>query len=302
MLKHQPGFRCRHFLLALGFACAYCAVSVTYAKEFVSPDILILGDSQIPFGSGPAFLEVFSDIKQYCRPDDKHRSNLAKLGEMKVAVLGVRSTSLRSWTARSGTDKGRVCDVDPTWNVNAGSYGVLNETDNKYVQIGQGEQYQFCEQDRSPFETMFREDYYRPKLLLFSFLGNSAKRWATDKDEAVSDVLAMMSQVPENIPCIFMTTAPPYSKTNTEIRLRAQNNLRMAFHETGNRCTFVPGSTPGTVAANQGNKKYFRLNADGIVSDPYHPNQVAAKNFFALERDDICSAIFEQVEKVSDSS
>ena len=302
MLKHQARLRFQYFLLSLGLACTFFVMPDSYAKEFVSPDILVLGDSQIPFGSGPAFLEFFTDIKHYCRPDETHKSNLAKLGDMKVAVIGVRSTSLRSWTARSGIDKAKVCDVDPTWNVNAGSYGVVNETDNKYVQIGQGAQYQFCEQDRSPFETMFREDYYRPKLLLFSFLGNSAMRWAKDKDDAVADVLDMMSQVPEKIPCIFMTTAPPYSKTNTEIRLRAQNNLRMAFHETGNRCTFVPGSTPETIAANQGNKNYFRLNDDGKVSDPYHPNQVAAKNFFALEKEGICSAIFEQVEKVSDSS
>jgi len=304
MPKRQPLSRCRHLLTRLAFAFVPLAIAAAplQAEEFVSPDILILGDSQISFGSGPAFLEFFTDIKQHCHPDDYHKRNLAKLGEMKVAVIGVRSTSLHSWTARSGKAKGKVCDVDPTWNVNAGSYGFVNRTSNKYVQIGQGPQYQFCEKDRSPFETMFREGYYQPKLLLLSFLGNSAKRWAKSKDRAVSDVLAMMSQVPQDMPCIFMTTAPAYSEKITNLRLRAQENLRQAFYETGNRCTFVPGSTPETVAANLGNKHYFRLNDDGMVKDPYHPNQAAAKNFFALEMDGICNAIFEQVEKAADPS
>ena len=87
------------------------AVSPTQAEQFLSPDILILGDSQISFGSGPAFLEFFTDIKKHCHPDDYHKRNLAKLGDMKVAVIGVRSTSLHSWTARKGRAKGKVCDV-----------------------------------------------------------------------------------------------------------------------------------------------------------------------------------------------
>jgi len=288
--------RCISFLAGAGLLVAF-GLESSQAEDFHSPDILILGDSQISFGSGPAFLEFFTDIKSHCKPDDYHKQNLAKLGEMKVGVIGVRSTSLHSWTARSGRAKGKVCDVDPTWNVNAGSYGFVNMTSNKYVQIGQGPQYQFCERDRSPFEAMFRDGYYRPKLLLMSFLGNSAKRWASSKKHAVFDVKRMLAQVPPEIPCIFMTTAPPYSEEITKLRLRAQENLRQAFLETGSRCSFVPGSTPETVAANQGNKHFFRLNKDGMVKDPYHPNQAAAKNFFALEMNGICNAIFEQVER-----
>ena len=292
---------CKSFLAGAGFLSALCLQN-SQAEDFHSPDILVLGDSQISFGSGPAFLEFFTDIKQHCTPDDARKKNLAKLGEMKVAVIGVRSTSLHSWTARSGKAKGKVCDVDPTWNVNAGSYGFVNMTSNKFVQIGQGSQYQFCERGRSPFEAMFRDGYYQPKLLLMSFLGNSARRWADSKEKAVADVRKMMQQVPPDIPCIFMTTAPSYSEKVVKLRLRAQENLRQAFTETGSRCSFVPGSTPKTVAANQGNKHYFRLNKDGMVKDPYHPNREAAKNFFALEMDGICNAIFEQVERAPEPS
>ena len=97
-----------------------------------------------------------------------------------------------------------------------------------------------------------------------------------------------------------MTTAPAFKKEIVDLRLRAQANLMDAFKETGSRCTFVPGVTPETVAANQGNTHFFRLNADGMVKDPYHPNTRAARNFFALEMDGICNAIFEQIDDAMD--
>jgi hypothetical protein len=175
-------------------------------------------------------------------------------------------------------------------------------TDNKYVQIGKGKEYQFCAPRKSAFEHMFREDYYDPKLLLMSFLGNSAKRWAESEDAAIQDVERMMEQLPADLPCIFLTTAPAYSKRIVDLRLKAQENLMTAFKKTRSRCTFVPGATEATVAANQGNKNYFRLNKRGMVKDPYHPNQTAAKNFFALEMHGICNAIFDQIDAAMEDS
>lgn len=266
---------------------------------FVSPEILILGDSQISFGSGPAFLEFFTDIKQHCHPNAAQKQSLQRLGKMRVGVIGVRSTSIHSWVARGGRAKDTICEEDRKWRVNAGTYGFINMTDNKYVQIGKGKEYQFCAPKQSAFEQMFRDGYYQPRLLLLSFLGNSAKRWANDAQKAVDDVTEMMQQLPADLPCIFMTTAPAYSERIVKLRLKAQKNLMSAFERTGARCTFVPGATPETVAANQGNKHYFRLNKNGMVKDPYHPNAKAAKNFFALEMDGICNAIFEQIEGVA---
>jgi hypothetical protein len=266
------------------------------AADFVSPEILILGDSQISFGSGPAFLEFFTDIKEHCHPNPQQTNNLKRLGEMRVGVIGVRSTSIPSWIARRGAAKDTICEEDRKWRVNAGTYGFINMTKNKYVQIGKGKEYQFCAPKKSAFEEMFREDYYDPKLLLMSFLGNSARRWADSPEAAISDVEEMMRQLPPSMPCIFMTTAPAYSAKIVDLRLRAQKNLMSAFEKTGSRCTFVPGATPDTVAANQGNKHYFRLNKSGMVKDPYHPNQRAAENFFALEMDGICNAIFDQID------
>lgn len=292
--------RARKLLTSL--MCAFAVTGPAQAEEFVSPEILILGDSQISFGSGPAFLEFFTDIKQHCHPNPQQEQNLKQLGEMRVGVIGVRSTSIGSWIARKGAAKNTICKEDRKWRVNAGTYGFVNTTGNKYVQIGKGREYQFCTPEKSAFEHMFRENYYDPKLLLMSFLGNSAKRWANSPQAAIDDVAEMMRQLPSDTPCIFMTTAPAFSKKIVDLRLKAQKNLMAAFEETGSRCTFVPGATPQTVAANQGNKHYFRLNKRGMVKDPYHPNAAAAKNFFALEMDGICNAIFTQIDGIMEKS
>jgi len=288
----DPDLMLKNFCAAISIAMMPVSA---WTAEFTSPEILILGDSQISFGSGPAFLEFFTDIKQHCHPDRRQARDLKRLGKMRVGVIGVRSSSVHSWTARGGAAKDTICEEDRKWRVNAGTYGFINMTDNKYVQIGKGREYQFCTPKKSAFEHMFRDGYYAPKLLLMSFLGNSAQRWAKSEQAAINDVNDMMAQLPRDMPCIFMTTAPAYSKKIVDLRLRAQKNLMSAFEKTGSRCTFVPGVTPETVAANQGNKHYFRLNKNGMVKDPYHPNEKAAKNFFALEMDGICNAVFDQI-------
>lgn len=270
-----------------------------WADEFVSPDILILGDSQISFGAGPAFLEFFSNIVGSCTAAEASDPRLPavsdQLGAGRVAVIGVRSTSIRHWTARGGSAKDTICEVDPRWRVNAGTFGYINTTGNKYVQIGQGAPYQFCRPGRSAFEAMFQDDYYDPKLLLMSFMGNSARTWADNPDAARRDVEALMAQLPPDLPCIFMTTAPAYRADIVEMRLRAQENVMAAFEETGSHCSVVPGATPETIAANQGNAAHFRRDSSGHVRDPFHPNTAAAEQFFSLQMGLICEAVFEQL-------
>lgn len=282
-------------LRASAFILTALSAPVTAQDAFDSPSIVILGDSQIPFGSGPVFQDFFENIKTHCPPTPEQASNLEVLADMKVAVIGVRSTSLHSWTARMGRAKGAICDVDPKWKVNAGTYGFINTTGNKYKQIGQGAAYQFCQKEKSAFEAMFRPEYYDPKLILLSFLGNSAKRWADDYDVALADVQKMNAQLPAGVPCIFMTTAPSYSKKVTALRLKAQENVKRAFVESGSQCSFVAGTTPETVAANEGNAQYFRVNASGKVKDPFHPNQKGAESFFMIAMDDICTAVYDQI-------
>ena len=270
-------------------------VQATQAMDFDPPEIVVLGDSQIPFGSGQAFVDFFSDIEGNCAPNLAQSMALEPLRDARVGVIGVRSTSIHSWIARGGAAKNSICKVDPKWRVNAGTFGSINTTENKYVQIGRGEPYQFCTPGQSAFEAMFAEGYYAPKLLFMSFLGNATGRWADSPEKAVADVEEMMAQLPEDVPCIFMTTAPAYSQKIVNRRLRAQMNLMDAFKSTGARCTFIPGATEATVAANQGNSAHFRRHSNGRVKDPYHPNKRAAARFFELQRDNLCNAIFEQI-------
>ncbi len=267
----------------------------TLADDFVSPEILVLGDSQLPFGSGPAFVEFFSDLATSCNATAVERLEIEKLGESRVAAIGVRSTSLPTWLTRSRRGKSALCDVDPNWRVNAGSFGIINTTENKYVQIGRGQAYQFCSAGQSAFEAMFHAEYYQPKLTLMTFLGNSSRRWADSLDAAIEDVERLNAQLPDGMGCIFMTTQPAYKPEIVEMRRRAQDHLGMAFEITGSTCSFVPGATEATIASHQGNASFFRRRSNGSVKDPYHPNEAAAARFFDLEREAICEAVFEQI-------
>ncbi len=258
---------------------------VSAEGRFRSPDILVLGDSQLSFGAGQAFVDFF-------------RQNAAQCGlsrKMSVGVIGVRSSSLAGFTAASGPAKGLICDVDKTWKVNAGVYGVLKDGKNPYRQIGQGKAYQFCQKGVTPFQAMFAKGYYMPQLLVMFFLGNATDRWADSPADAMEDVRRTMRDVPADVPCIFMTTAPAYDQATVRTRLKAQKNIAAAFKQNGMRCTFVEGYTPETIAENRGNPANFRRKPSGKVKDPFHPTEAAARAFLALRRDDLCRAISRQM-------
>ncbi len=248
--------------------------------KFQSPDVFVLGDSQLSFGAGIAFIEFLKKNVKACGLDPN----------WSIGVLGVRSSSLRAWTAKDGGGKKAICDVDPKWKVNAGSFGVINKTGNKYVQIGQGAAYQFCDAGQSPFQSMFAGGYYDPKIFVMAFLGNATERWANSAADALDDVQRTMQVVPSDLPCIFMTTAPGYTAKINGERQRAQDNIEKAFKTAGKRCTFVQGYTPATIAANQGNAGKFRLKPDGTVKDPYHPTENSAREFLSLIKGSLCGA------------
>jgi hypothetical protein len=248
--------------------------------KFQSPDVFVLGDSQLSFGAGVAFIEFLKKNGKACGLNPN----------WSVGVLGVRSSSLRAWTAKDGGGKKAICDVDPKWKVNAGSFGVINKTGNKYVQIGQGDAYQFCKAGLSPFQSMFQNGYYSPKIIVMAFLGNATERWAKSEADALDDVKRTMQDIPPDLPCVFMTTAPGYTlKINSE-RQQAQDNIEKSFKTAGKRCTFVQGYTPTTIAANQGNAGKFRLKSDGTVKDPYHPTEDSAREFLTLIKGALCNA------------
>ncbi|MEO0372748.1 MAG: SGNH/GDSL hydrolase family protein, partial [Pseudomonadota bacterium] len=154
---------------------------------------------------------------------------------------------------------------------------------------------------KSPFETMFREDYYAPKLLFLTFMGGAADRWANSPEFARQDALNLAAQIPQDMPCVFMTTLPSHKQEIVDRRLQAQENLKAAFEDTNSRCSFVSGLTPETMDAFVGNNAFFRTNS-GVVKDPFHPIETGAEHFFELQSGRICEAIFEQIGMLPDPS
>jgi hypothetical protein len=272
----------RTFFAALIGLCLVCPAM---AEAPGSPDILVLGDSQISFGAGKAFVELLDGMQGDC--------GLAR--GTTVGVIGVRSSTLQSWTSTGKSAKSAICDVDPKWNVNAGVYGTLSQGENPYVQIGRGAQFQFCSAERSPLEAVFHEGYYQPQLLIMFLMGNATERWAESKEAALQDVRSFVADLPRDQPCIFMTSAPPYGEKSVRLRQKAQDNIEAAFAKAGGQCSFVPGFTAATVRENLGNEANFRRKASGRVKDPYHPTEAAARKFMALQRNALCKAIASQL-------
>lgn len=262
-----------------------CAAPAAMAEVTGSPDILVLGDSQLSFGAGKAFVDLFAGLRGDC--------GLAQ--DTSLGVIGVRSSTLLSWTSQGKSAKGAICDVDQKWKVNAGVYGTLSQGENPYVQIGRGEQFQFCTPDRSPLEAVFHDGYYRPRLLIMFLMGNATERWAESPEAALQDVRSFLADLPQGQPCIFMTSAPPYGEKSVRLRQKAQDNIAAAFDKAGGQCSFVPGFTTETVAENMGNAANFRRNSAGKVKDPYHPTEAAARRFMDLQRDALCRAVATQL-------
>lgn len=269
--------------------------SPSIAPRTGSPDILVVGDSQISFGAGAVHLDFFENLSRNCPINGAQRKRLAELKLNQVAAIGVRSSSLNNWVSRRDDEKAVICEVDKKFGVNAGAYGIANERKRKYVQIGQGADYQFCTSNRTPIQGIFHNGYYDPKLFVMAFLGNSAERWAESRSDALADVRDAMKQIPAKTPCIFMTTAPSYSTEINDLRQRAQANIKSAFNQVGRRCSFVEGITRETRAANANNARFFRTNDAGEVIDPLHPNTDAARKFFSIVSPQLCAATFKQI-------
>jgi hypothetical protein len=269
------------FLALMGLSLPALAT----AEVSGSPDILILGDSQLSFGAGKAFVDVIGSMKGDC--------GLA--GDTSVGVIGVRSSTIQAWTSSAKSAKSAICEVDKKWRVNAGVYGTLSQGENPYVQIGRGAQFQFCTPDLSPLEAVFDKGYYQPDLVIMFLMGNATDRWAESPDAALQDVRSFVADLPRGQPCIFMTSAPPYGAEAVRVRQKAQDNIEAAFAQAGRQCSFVPGFTPETVKENQGNAENFRRKSSGKVKDPYHPTEAAARKFMALQRNALCKAITTQL-------
>lgn len=284
---------CVNLFRASVYGIWLAAFSVSVAPPALAqPDVLILGDSQISFGAGKEYLRFFDQLADRCRLTPQRRKVLGRLGDRETAAIGVRSTSLQSWTTPNGAAKGAICDVDKKFGVNAGAYGIEGNPDRVFIQIGKGDAYQFCKPNRTAFEVMFEDGYYDPGLLVLTFLGNSAERWANSPELARQDASRTLEQVPDDIPCVFISSVPVYLKKTNDKRMKAQTEIARAFRRAGTQCAVVEGFNRKTRDAIEGTPAYFRRNKAGQVKDPHHPSPAAVRAFLDINAASICDAVF----------
>ncbi|QUJ75200.1 SGNH/GDSL hydrolase family protein [Sulfitobacter albidus] len=245
-------------------------------------EILVLGDSQISFGAGGAYTRFFGALGANCA------GLPPRYARAKAAAIGVRSSALHHWTAADGPARGTVCDVDPTFGVNAGAYGVTSPG-RSYVQIGTDPAYPFCPTGRSPLQAVFDAPAHDPDLVVLAFLGNGAARWQSPAT-ARADWAAARAQLPADVACLVMTTIPAYVPADNRRRAVAQGHLGDAVRASG-RCAFVPGLTDTTLGAFENNPAHFRTDAAGTVTDPRHPTARSAARFFELQTPALCAAL-----------
>jgi len=251
-------------------------------------DIVMLGDSQLSFGSGPTMLSFLSNLDQRCARAGLGKTTLKRLRNLRIGIMGVRATGLQMWLSRVKRRKRMICVKDPTGLVNASAYGVMR-TRHKWVQIGESRAHQFCKPRKSALELLLAPDAYRPKLVILNFLGLSAYRWAS-LAKARRDAKELALQLPNGTKCLYATTAPTYRAKINRPRHIGQRNIAKALDEIG-RCDFVAGLTKQTVAAMQGKARYYYRHANGRVKDPYHPNPAGARRFLRLKRNAYCRSI-----------
>lgn len=280
-----------HLAAVLLFAFILSVLVPLRSVAQASPDILVLGDSQISFGAGEVYLEFFGNLREQCRGTEVGSSTLSQLGELSTTALGVRSTSLHSWVARGGAAKGTICDVDKKYGVNAGVYGLGGNNKRKFVQVGRDTGVKYCRPNQSAFEGLFESGNGVPKLLILAFLGNAEKRWANDPALAAQDVKRTLDQIPADVPCVFLSTVPVFSKKTNDQRMRAQTNVVDAFRNSGGHCKVVEGFSDETRAVIEGQARFFKRNSAGRVTDPHHPSKAATRMFVDLNRDALCKSI-----------
>ncbi len=277
--------------LGIALFAVFQSFAVTQTNAQTHPDILVLGDSQVSSGTGAEYINFFSNLKQNCAKRGAHRRRIAKLGQQRTTVVGVRSTSLNSWVARDGRDKDTICAIDQNFGVNASVFGLNGQRGRKFVQIGQDAGVQYCRPNQSVFETVFSNPANNPKLLILAFLGNSADRWARNPRLADLDTQQTITQIPKDVSCILLTTAPVFLAETNSLRMDAQTNIVRSFKKFAPRCEIVKGMNARTRAAIEGDPQYFRRDADGNVADTLHPNRAAARKFVELNTSDLCDAV-----------
>ena len=278
-------------LLTLG------GVADAKSRPFRSPDILVLGDSQLSFGGGPVLSDFFKNFAANCASSVSDKAALSKVAQARWGMLGPRSTSIQSWITRGTPAWKQLCRKDKRFGVNASVWGALKTTKRRFIQVGEGRNFQFCGRGATPLQAMFRPGYYRPDIVMFFIGGNGAGRLARSRKAAKQDVSRFIATLPNGTGCIYMMTVPTFTKKRNRTRLRAQKNLEAAFASHGGRCSFVRSYSQQTLSMIEGKARYFRRRKSGRVKDPFHPDKIATRKFLEANKAQLCRAIVAEYQR-----
>lgn len=279
-------------LLASSLFTLTASLSSASAQSLADPDLLVIGDSQILFRGGPAYVDHFNKLAETCGALIPERSAEFKAhfsGD--VGVAGVRAASINSWLAREGKQKDALCVPQKSWPKNARGFGALHTPDQKFHQTASDGNYPLCQSTQSPIETLFKDVAIKPKLLVFAMLGGYSKNWAKDKALAHKHAAELAAQVPENTPCLYLTTAPSFAEKPNKQRLEGQDHFFDGIQKTGGACLPVKGLTDETISAFQGNNKFYKTRDDGSVRDVFHPNDLGIRTFLNKVSPAMCRAL-----------
>ena len=262
------------------------------AQSLQDADLLIVGDSQILFRGGPAYLDHFNKIAETCSALIPERATDFKAhfsGD--VGVAGIRAATTNSWLAREGKEKDTICVPEKSWPKNTRGFGVLHTPDQKFHQTASDGLYPLCQPNQSALEILFKEVGTKPKLLVLAILGKYADAWAKDKALAHEDAAELAAQVPANTPCIYLTTAPSFAGNHNAKRRLGQGHFFDGLKKAGGACLPVEGLTDETISAFQGNNKLYKAREDGTVRDIFHPNDLGIRTFLKATSPALCQAL-----------
>ncbi len=251
--------------------------------------ILVIGDSQISFGSGPVLEDFFNNLPLRCADAGLERVEAQRLQGATAGLIGVRATGLHMWLSHSAEGKKMLCEKDPTGLVNASVWGTARHKA-QWIQIGETPGFGYCRRGTSVLEALIGSEAEPPDLLVLHFMGLSAWRWSKI-DNVRTDFEHLADQLPPDMGCVVFTTAPGYTQKINGPRLAAQRHLDTVLGDGKGRCRYVPGLTTETVALIQGRPERFYRTPAGRVKDAFHPNEGAARAFLESRRRPLCRAI-----------
>lgn len=274
------------------------SLSSVSAQSLADPDLLVIGDSQILFRGGPAYVDHFSKLAETCGAlIPKRAADFKTHFSGDVGVAGVRAAAINSWLAREGKQKDTLCVPQKSWPKNARGFGALHTPDQKFHQTASDGNYPLCQPDQSPMEALFKGVAIKPKLLVFSMLGGYSKNWAKDEALAHKHAAELAAQVPKNTPCLYLTTAPSFSENHNSDRLKGQDHFFDGIQKAGGACLPVRGLTDETISAFQGNNKFYKTREDGTVRDVFHPNDLGVRTFLKKVSPAMCQALVSLIDR-----